>query len=71
MGNPNLPRQPLVYADGYSYTEVFEAYNGAGAPGPNPLLRVFHALFAPDRDDEREDCGPRPNGSQAIPHEQE
>lgn len=57
MGNPNLPRQPLVYADGYSYTEIFEAYQSEVAAN-TPSLRVFHDLLAFDRDDERNDWKP-------------
>lgn len=51
MDNPNPPRQPLVYADGYSYTEIFETGEVPDRPGANRLISVFHALFTSDCED--------------------
>lgn len=39
-------KQTLVYADGYSYTEIFAAPDLPGKPGGHKLVSVFHALFS-------------------------
>ncbi|MCJ0974519.1 hypothetical protein MST27_14170 [Pseudomonas sp. PS1] len=42
-------QQPLVLADGYSYTEIFPAPDTPDMPGHSGLtIRIFHALFSPD-----------------------
>lgn len=50
MDSADQTQQTLVYADGYSYTEFFQAPpDPSGVSGPNRLISVFHALFTPDR----------------------
>lgn len=49
MDSADQTQQTLVYADGYSYTEFFQAPEPPGTPGGNRLISVFHALFTPDR----------------------
>lgn len=50
MDSADQTQQTLVYADGYSYTEFFQAPpDAADASGPSKLISVFHALFTPDR----------------------
>lgn len=46
MSSSNLNRQSMIYADGYSYTEIFEVPELPGIPGRNQLIRVFHSLFS-------------------------
>lgn len=48
MDSANQTQQTLVYADGYSYTEYFQAPEPPEAPGTNRLIGIFHALFTPD-----------------------
>lgn len=50
MDSANQNRQSLVYADGYSYTEIFQAPELPGMPSGNRLISVFHAFFTADRD---------------------
>ncbi len=50
MDNINSNPQSLVYADGYSYTEIFEAPETPGMPSSHRLIAVFHALFTSDRE---------------------
>ncbi|MEL7559436.1 hypothetical protein [Stutzerimonas chloritidismutans] len=51
MDSADQTQRTLVYADGYSYTEFFQAPPDPGdASGPSRLISVFHALFTPDRD---------------------
>ncbi len=50
MDSADQSRQTLVYADGYSYTEIFEAPDLAGTAGATRLISVFHAFFNPDAD---------------------
>ncbi len=50
MDSADQSRQTLVYADGYSYTEIFEAPDLAGTAGVTRLISVFHAFFNPDAD---------------------
>lgn len=47
--NSDQNRQSLVFADGYSYTEVFEAPDTTEMPN-NRFISVFHAFFSPDAD---------------------
>ena len=50
MDSADQTQQTLVYADGYSYTEFFQAPpDPSGASGPNKLISVFHALFTSHR----------------------
>lgn len=59
--NSDQNTQSLVYADGYSYTEIFEAPETRGLPD-SQLISVFHAFFATDLDfgviEEASDAGP-------------
>lgn len=41
---------PLVFADGYSYTEIFQAPELPGKPASDRLISVFHAFFTADPD---------------------
>ncbi len=50
MDSADQPRQTLVYADGYSYTEIFEVPDLAGMAGATRLISVFHAFLNPDAD---------------------
>ncbi len=50
MDSADQTKQTLVYADGYSYTEIFQAPAIAGMPGNNPLISVFHSFFTPEGD---------------------
>lgn len=49
MNNEDKDRQSLVFADGYSYTEIFQAPEAPGMPNSNRLITVFHAFFTDDR----------------------
>lgn len=49
MDSADQTQQTLVYADGYSYTEFFQAPELPGTPDGKRLISVFHALFTPDR----------------------
>ncbi|WP_417776785.1 hypothetical protein [Stutzerimonas xanthomarina] len=49
MDSADQTQQTLVYADGYSYTEFFQAPELPGAPDGHRLISVFHAFFTPDR----------------------
>ncbi|MFG3451573.1 hypothetical protein [Stutzerimonas stutzeri] len=59
MKRADQNRQPLTYADGYSYTEIFNAPEIPGVPSGNRLVSVFHALFTEDRDNESASDAPR------------
>ena len=48
MDSANQTQQTLVYADGYSYTEFFQAPEQPEAPGTDRLIGVYHALYSPD-----------------------
>ena len=48
MNSADQNSQSLVYADGYSYTEIFQAPELPGMPGATRLISVFHAFFAAD-----------------------
>jgi hypothetical protein len=50
MNSADQNRQSLVFADGYSYTEIFQAPEMPGMPSSNRLISVFHAFFTSDRD---------------------
>jgi hypothetical protein len=50
MDSADQTKQTLVYADGYSYTEIFQAPAIAGMPGNNPLISIFHAFFTAEDD---------------------
>lgn len=52
MDSANQNRQSLVYADGYSYTEIFQAPELPGMPSGNHLISVFHAFFSTEQDNE-------------------
>lgn len=49
MDSADQNRQSLVYADGYSYTEIFQTPELPGMPS-SQLISVFHAFFTADRD---------------------
>jgi hypothetical protein len=67
MDSADQNRQSLVYADGYSYTEIFQAPELPGIPGGNRLISVFHAFFTADRDDDVLDAdSPKVPPSDAI-----
>lgn len=51
MNSADLNRQPLIYADGYSYTEIFQAPDLPGQPSGKQLIRVFHPSFCDEHDD--------------------
>jgi hypothetical protein len=48
--NSDNNTQSLVFADGYSYTEIFEAPETRGTPDSRQIS-VFHAAFSTDRDE--------------------
>lgn len=50
MDSADQNRQSLVYADGYSYTEIFQAPELPGMPSGSRLISVFHAFFIAARD---------------------
>ena len=50
MDSADQNRQSLVYADGYSYTEIFQTPELPGVPTGSQLISVFHAFFTADRD---------------------
>ncbi|MCQ4314708.1 hypothetical protein EA797_05700 [Stutzerimonas zhaodongensis] len=50
MDSANQTNRPLVYADGYSYTEIFQAPELPGTPASDRLISVFHAFFTADPD---------------------
>lgn len=50
MDSANQTNRPLVYADGYSYTEIFQAPKLPGTPASNRSISVFHAFFTADPD---------------------
>ena len=52
MDSSDQIRQTLVYADGYSYTEIFQAPPLSGMQGGKQLVSVFHAMFTSERDSE-------------------
>lgn len=58
MNSADQNSQTLVYADGYSYTEIFQAPEIPGTPGGTRLISVFHAFFTSDDDRENENAGP-------------
>ncbi len=49
MDSADQTQQTLVYADGYSYTEIFQPPQQPGVPATNGLIAVFHELFDPER----------------------
>ncbi len=51
MDSAHQNKQTLVFADGYSYTEIFPALEIPGLPSSGRLLSVFHAFFTEDCDD--------------------
>ncbi|WP_222908666.1 hypothetical protein [Pseudomonas sp. DNDY-54] len=59
MKRADQNRQTLTYADGYSYTEIFNAPEIPGVPSGNRLVSVFHAFFTEDRDNESASDAPR------------
>lgn len=59
MKRADQNRQTLTYADGYSYTEIFNAPEIPGVPSGNRLVSVFHAFFTEDRDNESAPDAPR------------
>jgi hypothetical protein len=48
MDSADQTMQTLVHADGYSYTEIFQAPALPGVPGNNRLISVFHSFFTPE-----------------------
>jgi hypothetical protein len=50
MDSADQTKQTLVYADGYSYTEVFQAPALPDIPGSKKLISVFHAFFTSEDD---------------------
>ncbi|MCQ2029748.1 hypothetical protein [Stutzerimonas zhaodongensis] len=54
MDSSDQTRQTLVYADGYSYTEIFQAPKLSGMPGARQLVSVFHAVFTPESENDAE-----------------
>ncbi len=64
MDSANQNRQSLVYADGYSYTEIFQAPELPGMPSGTRLISVFHAFFTSDQDNDGLDAD-----SAAVPPE--
>ncbi|WP_181296559.1 hypothetical protein [Pseudomonas sp. Q2-TVG4-2] len=52
MNSADQNRPSLVYADGYSYTEIFQTPDRPGISGGDRLISVFHAFFTADRDNE-------------------
>lgn len=51
MNSADPNRQSLVYADGYSYTEIFQLPDLPGMASGNRLVRVFHTFLSDDRGD--------------------
>lgn len=61
MNSADLDRQPLIYADGYSYTEIFLAPDLPGMTSGYQLVRIFHTFSSDDCGDLREaDVAPVP-----------
>lgn len=58
MDSEDQHRQSLIYADGYSYTEVFQTPELSGISSGNRLISVFHAFFTADRDNDVLDNNP-------------
>lgn len=58
MDSEDQHRQSLIYADGYSYTEVFQVPELPEIPGGNRFISVFHAFFTADRNNEVSDNNP-------------
>lgn len=52
MDSATQNMQSLVYADGYSYTEIFQAPELPGMPCGDRLISVFHAFFTAERDND-------------------
>lgn len=69
MNSADQNSQPLVYADGYSYTEIFQAPELPGMLGAPRLISVFHAFFAADDEDDTVDASPSSAPAQAQPTE--
>lgn len=61
MNSADSNRQSLVYADGYSYTEIFLAPDLPVMTASYHLVRIFHAFS-------NNDCGDLQNA--ASTHEQ-
>ncbi|AHL76060.1 hypothetical protein CH92_13540 [Stutzerimonas stutzeri] len=58
MDSEDLNKQSLIYADGYSYTEVFRAPELPGMPNGSRLVSVFHAFFTAERENDILDTDP-------------
>lgn len=54
MKRADPKKQSLIYADGYSYTEIFQLSDLPEIPGGNQPVRVFY----PSPYDERDIPGP-------------
>jgi len=65
MNNADKDRQSLVFADGYSYTEIFQASETPEMPSSDQLIRVFHAFFTNDRNTDILETTP----TEAVPAE--
>lgn len=63
MNRADPNRQSLIYADGYSYTEIFQLPDLPGMPGGNQLIRIFHPSFCEDRND-----SPATDPDALLPH---
>lgn len=50
MNRSDSPRHSIILADGYSYTEIFEAPELPDAPSGHRLIHVFHALFGEEHE---------------------
>lgn len=57
MNGADHNRQSLVFADGYSYTEIFLEPEMPGTPGSISRISVFHA-FLTDHDSEDLEADP-------------
>lgn len=69
MNSADQNSQSLVYADGYSYTEIFQAPELPGMPGATRLISVFHAFFAADDEEDTVDATPAAAPAEAQPTE--
>lgn len=52
MDSSDQATQTLVYADGYSYTEIFQTPTLTGLPGGKQLISSYHAMFNSEANDE-------------------
>ena len=69
MNSADQNSQSLVYADGNSYTEIFQAPELPDMPGATRLISVFHAFFAADDEDDTVDANPATAPAEAQPTE--